>query len=93
MPNLKNYVRELYSIPGIARCVNIYHIKVWPPKVHDWHLRVLICQSVIDRTCTSACAYAGQQPVKLMMPAWILCLLIVIPVVCCRHTTTPHTQS
>ncbi|CAL5229131.1 g12399 [Coccomyxa viridis] len=27
MPNLRNYVRELYSIPGIARCVNIYHIK------------------------------------------------------------------
>ena len=28
MPNLKNYVRELYSIPGIQRAVNIYHIKV-----------------------------------------------------------------
>ena len=27
MPNLKNYVRELYAIPGIARAVNIYHIK------------------------------------------------------------------
>ena len=28
MPNLKNYVRELYSIPGIQRAVNMYHVKV-----------------------------------------------------------------
>ena len=28
MRNLTNYVRELYSIPGIARASNIYHIKV-----------------------------------------------------------------
>lgn len=31
MPNLKNYVRELYSMPAIARAVNIYHIKVGVP--------------------------------------------------------------
>lgn len=57
MPNLKNYVRELYSIPGIQRAVNIYHIKVGlafvsPSRdhMHAWHAQTSPLHCLLPRS-------------------------------------------
>lgn len=61
MPSLKNYVRELYSIPGIARAVNIYHIKVRPAGLRVWAPTRPHSSGYTCLRCTPLCAPVGHQ--------------------------------